>query len=100
MTQQTPLTNEELWILVRHYEHLIQLLLSQGTYMTEEEKLLRAHPNWRNIVTSRAFVDWLNLPESKPYRRLCNSRKAKDAIHAIDLFKTALAKQLDDNPTD
>ena len=29
MTQQTPLTNEELWILVRHYEHLIQLLLEQ-----------------------------------------------------------------------
>ena len=29
MTQQTPLTNEELWILVRHYEHLIQLLLNQ-----------------------------------------------------------------------
>ena len=29
MTQQTPLTNEELWILVLHYEHLIQLLLEQ-----------------------------------------------------------------------
>ena len=28
MTQK-PLTNEELWILVRHYEHLIQLLLEQ-----------------------------------------------------------------------
>jgi hypothetical protein len=28
MTQQ-PLTNEELWILVCHYEHLIQLLLEQ-----------------------------------------------------------------------
>ena len=28
MTQK-PLTNEELWILVRHYEHLIQLLLDQ-----------------------------------------------------------------------
>jgi len=29
MTQQTPLTNEELWILVLHYERLIQLLLEQ-----------------------------------------------------------------------
>jgi hypothetical protein len=30
MTQQTShLSNEELWILVRHYEHLIQLLLEQ-----------------------------------------------------------------------
>jgi len=29
MTQQTPLTNEELWILVLRYEHLIQLLLEQ-----------------------------------------------------------------------
>lgn len=25
----TPLTNEELWILVLHYERLIQLLLEQ-----------------------------------------------------------------------
>ena len=99
MTQQTShLSNEELWILVRHYERLIQLLLDQDT--TEEEKLQRAYPDWRNIVTSPAFAGWIKLPESKQYRRLCNSHKAEDAIRAIDLFKTALEKQLDDNPTD
>jgi hypothetical protein len=99
MTQK-PLTNEELWILVRHYEHLIQLLLDQGTDTTEEEKLQRAYPDWKNIVASRAFAGWIKLPESKPYRRLCNSHKAEDAIRVIEIFKTDLAKQLNDNPTD
>jgi hypothetical protein len=99
MTQKL-LTNEELWILVRHYEHLIQLLLDQGTDTTEEEKLRRAYPDWKSIVTSHAFAGWIKLPESKTYRRLCNSHKAEDAICVIEIFKTDLAKQLNDNPTD
>ena len=66
----------------------------------EEEKLRQAYPNWRNTVTSYAFAGWIKSPESKPYRRLCKSVKSEDAIRAIDLFKTALAKQLNDNPTD
>ena len=53
MTQQTPLTNEELWILVLRYEHLIQLLLEQINDNTAKN----SHAHVPGLKTSENVAD-------------------------------------------
>ena len=61
--------------------------------MTEKRKVELARPGWKKLVQSDAFLVWIKSPEAEPYRALCNSRMANDAILVIDRFKDYLAKE-------
>ena len=61
--------------------------------MSEKTQVQQAHPGWRKLVNSDAFSDWIKSPEAEPYRVLCNSPMATDAIRVIDRFKAYLANE-------